>query len=57
MDTLAASIDLDRFRLRRFLEALPPDELDVKPEPRDLAEVATLLDGNSKAVLFQALGP
>jgi 2,5-furandicarboxylate decarboxylase 1 len=57
MDTLATSIDLDRHRLRRFLESLPPEELEVRPGPTDIADVASILDGNPKAVLFRALGP
>ncbi len=58
MDTLAAAdLDLDRYRLRRFLAELGPDELDTHSEHRDLAEVAALLDGNPKAVWFKNLGP
>ena len=58
MDTLlAADLDLDRFRLRRFLAELGPDELDTHAEHRDIAAVASLLDGNAKAVWFKKLGP
>ncbi len=53
----AAKLDLDRFRLRRFLAEIGPDEVDTHDEPRDLAEVAALLDGNPKAVWFKKLGP
>ena len=53
----SAGLDLDRFRLRRFIEELPETERDTHDEPRALADVAGLLDGNAKAVLFRNLGP
>ena len=53
--------DFDRFRLRRFVDGLaiegPAAELAVVNEPTDLADVATALEGNAKAVLFRAVGP
>ena len=49
--------DLDRFRLRRFIEALPADELEVRSGTTDLADVAQALEGNPRAVLFEAAGP
>ena len=45
--------DLDRFRLRNFIEELGDDELDVRNDPVDLAEVAEILHGNPKAVWFR----
>ena len=52
------AVDFDRFRLRRFVESLPPgDELQTFSEPVDLADVAALLEGNPNAVLFRAVGP
>ena len=48
--------DFDRFRLRRFVEDLG-DELATVNEPTDLADVANILEGNPKAVLFRAVGP
>jgi 2,5-furandicarboxylate decarboxylase 1 len=58
MDTMLASdLDLDRFRLRRFLAELGPDELQIEDRPRSIAEVASILDGNPKAVWFKNLGP
>ena len=48
--------DVDRFRLRRFVEGLG-DELETVSEPTDLADVAAILEGNPKAVLFRAVGP
>ena len=45
--------DLDRFRLRNFIEELGDDELDVRNDPVDLADVAAILHGNRKAVWFR----
>jgi UbiD family decarboxylase len=51
-------IDFDRFRLRRFVEGLAASgELDTRAEPMDLADLAEVLEGNPKAVLFRAAGP
>jgi 2,5-furandicarboxylate decarboxylase 1 len=47
--------DYERFRLRRFVETLG-DELQTVSEPTDFADVAAILEGNPKAVLFRALG-
>jgi 2,5-furandicarboxylate decarboxylase 1 len=53
-----AAADLDRFRLRCFIENLAgTDELEQRDEPVDLADVAKILDGNQRAVLFLAAGP
>ena len=54
---MSARIDFDRYRLRRFIERLPPEELEVHREPIDLADLAVPLEGNAKAVLFEAVGP
>jgi 2,5-furandicarboxylate decarboxylase 1 len=48
--------EVDRFRLRRFVEGLG-DELATVNEATDLADVAAILEGNAKAVLFRAVGP
>jgi 2,5-furandicarboxylate decarboxylase 1 len=54
----AATDDLDRFRLRRFIESLAgTDELERRDEPVDLAGVARILEGNLRAVHFLAAGP
>jgi UbiD family decarboxylase len=48
----------DRFRLRRFAEALVQHgECEVHDKPIDLIDVAAVLDGNPKAVWFRAVGP
>ena len=54
--TAAATADFDRFRLRRFVASLG-DELETVSKPTDLADVAAVLEGNPKAVLFRAVGP
>jgi UbiD family decarboxylase len=54
----AATGDLDRFRLRRFIENLAStDELERREAPVDLADIAKILDGNPRAVHFLAVGP
>jgi len=54
---MATLPDLERFRLRRFIESLPPEEVTRLSDPIDLADVAAVLEDNPKAVLFQAVGP
>src|SRR5262245_4565626 len=54
--TPASLADFDRFRLRRFVESLA-DELATVEAPTDLADVAGILEGNPKAVLFRTVGP
>jgi len=53
-----ATSDLDRFRLRRFVENLAgTDEFEQREAPVDLADIAKILDGNPRAVHFLAAGP
>jgi UbiD family decarboxylase len=50
--------DLDRFRLRRFIESLAgTDELERQDVPVELADIAKVVDGNPRAVHFLAAGP
>src|SRR3989440_2630958 len=49
-------MDLHAFRLRRFLESLPPAELQRVEEPVELGDVAAVHDGNAKAVWFARAG-
>jgi 2,5-furandicarboxylate decarboxylase 1 len=50
--------DLDRFRLRRFIESLAgTDELERREAPVELADIAKVVDGNPRAVHFLAAGP
>src|SRR5436190_6576621 len=55
--TPAGAADTDRFRLRRFLDELPPDEIEVRSDPVDLAGIAEVLEGNPRAVVFRTAGP
>ena len=49
--------DLDRFRLRRFVETLAEaGELLVHEAPCDLADLPDLIDGEAKAVIAKAVG-
>ncbi len=53
-----ASIDLDRHRLRHFMdEAVAAGQAVVIDKPVDLADVAAHLEGNEQAVLFRSVGP
>jgi 2,5-furandicarboxylate decarboxylase 1 len=56
-ETHTQAADFDRFRLRRFVEDLPAEELETRPEPIDLADVADVFEDNAKAVWFRAVGP
>src|SRR3989442_668862 len=50
-------VDLERFRLRRFVEELrQAGELELKAGAAELAEVAAALEGNAKAVAFERGG-
>jgi len=53
----SSALDLDRFRLRRFVEELGADEVETRADPIDLADVAAELEGNARAVHFKAAGP
>jgi UbiD family decarboxylase len=54
----AAQIDLDEFRLRRFVALLEKaGELEIRNDPLDLIDIARNLDGNPKSVLFRQVGP
>jgi 2,5-furandicarboxylate decarboxylase 1 len=53
----ASSVDFDRFRLRKFLEALPPEELQIRDDRAELAGIAKDLSETSKAVWYQQVGP
>jgi UbiD family decarboxylase len=51
-------IDTERFRLRTYIDSLAgTGELDIHEAPIDLVDVAALVDGNPKAVLFRHAGP
>ncbi len=49
-------IDLERFRLRRFVEELrQAGELEVRAAATELAGVAEVLEGNARAVFFEGV--
>ena len=53
----AAAVDLERFRLRRFVEELAAaGELETRSGPTRLADIARALEANPKAVLFETVG-
>ena len=54
---MSARPDLERHRLRRFLESLAPEELETRAAPAKLSEVAQVLEANPRAVLFSQAGP
>ena len=49
-------MDFERFRLRHFLESLPAHELERRPEPMELGNVAAAHEGNARAVWFARAG-
>jgi UbiD family decarboxylase len=51
------TVDFERFRLRRFIDSLSAEDLDVRDAPVDLSGLAAVMEGNAKAVLFRAAGP
>src|SRR5689334_2154784 len=52
------SPDTERFRLRAFVDRLiAAGECEVHDKPIDLIDIAGVLDGNPRAVLFTAAGP
>jgi 2,5-furandicarboxylate decarboxylase 1 len=54
----ARAVDLDRFRLRRFVDELAgTGELETHTSPVELAAIAERLEGNPKALLCRAAGP
>jgi 2,5-furandicarboxylate decarboxylase 1 len=54
----AGKIDLDKFRLRRFVERLVEmGEMEVRDEPVPLTRLSEIIEGTSKGVLFRQAGP
>lgn len=52
----ASPVDYDRYRLRSFVEQLGEAELEQRPGMTRLSAIAGALEGNPKAVLFEAAG-
>src|SRR5215470_8847373 len=52
------TVDTERFRLRRFVEKLVQlGECEIHDKPIDMVDVASVLDGNTRATLFTSAGP
>src|SRR5689334_12671193 len=51
-----SDMDLERFRLRRFLQSLPAEELERLEAAVALGDVAARLEGNARAVWFASAG-
>ena len=52
------AVDLEQFRLRRFVERLASmEEIDVRAEPITLPELTGVIESSAKAVLFKQAGP
>ena len=52
-----SNLDLDRFRLRRFIESLTAsDEVDIHDEHCEFADLASIMQANPKAVWFRNVG-
>jgi len=55
---LPNTLDLDRFRLRSYVESLQvTDELEVRESPEDLAALAQIMQANPRCVWFKKAGP
>jgi 2,5-furandicarboxylate decarboxylase 1 len=53
-----AAIDFDRFRLRTFVESLVgSEEIEVHPDPVDLADVARMFEDVPRALWLRQVGP
>ena len=58
IDTSAAGIDLDKFRLRRFVERLiAMGEMEVRDEPVPLTRLSEIIESTPRGVLFRKAGP
>lgn len=53
---VAPQPDMEKFRLRRFIEALGEDELEHRAGKTPLSEIAAVLEANPRAVLFDSPG-
>jgi UbiD family decarboxylase len=57
-DAGSQAVDCEHFRLRRFIDELSRlDEIEIRNEPIDLAGIAEVLEGNTRAAWFRAAGP
>ena len=52
------NVDLDKFRLRRFVERLVDmGEVEIHDEPVPLTGLSAIIEGRDKALLFKRAGP
>src|SRR5258708_18824680 len=52
------NVDLDKFRLRRFVERLVDmGEVEIHDEPVPLTGLGAIIEGTDKALLFKRAGP
>ncbi|MFL5107184.1 MAG: UbiD family decarboxylase, partial [Xanthobacteraceae bacterium] len=55
--TAVPRVDLDRFRLRRFVDHLQElGEVETHDEPVDLADISAIIEASPKATLFKNAG-
>jgi 2,5-furandicarboxylate decarboxylase 1 len=58
LDQAMASIDFEKFRLRRFVEHLIAiGEVDIHERPVALADISAIIEASPKATLFKDVGP
>src|SRR5262252_3967490 len=56
--TAVPRVDLDRFRLRRFVDHLQDlGEVETHAGPVDLADISAIIEASPKATLFRNAGP
>src|SRR5712671_2334468 len=54
----SARVDLERFRLRRFVDHLiNRGEVEIHDEPVALSDISSIIEASPKAVLFRDAGP
>src|SRR5258706_15094661 len=52
------NVDLDKFRLRRFVERLVDmGEVEIHDEPVPVTGLGAIIEGTDKALLFKRAGP
>ena len=55
---MATNIDLDKYRLRRFVRRLIDlGEVEIHDEPVPLTRLSEIIEGTDKALLFRQAGP
>jgi 2,5-furandicarboxylate decarboxylase 1 len=58
MSKAATKIDLEKFRLRRFVERLVDmGEMEVRDDPVPLTQLSQMIEGTRKGILFRKAGP